>query len=176
MSFVKLLDEIKGITCFLESQKKLVDKAGLERLMKGHVNNIKPRVGLTCSPAEAESFIGMVSSGPWTDAQKEELSEWINSRLLASTSPDGPTQRRRPGQKIDTFCNYFSEKDVSILSDTSTTLACKLDCSLDTFIALSFCFVVLRVTLCVCLFTHTRNAMYARHCHQNATRRIAPSI
>ena len=46
-----------------------------------------------------------------------------------NSSPGSRKGAKRENQSIESFANYFSEKDVKCLSDKDAPLAVKLDCA-----------------------------------------------
>lgn len=123
----KFLEEIKGLHAFFESQKKMVNQSSLVEVMQQHLKQITSRDNLFCDPAGASAFTELVSSGPWAEEQKRELSQWANDMLLSSSGGKG-TKLKREGQSVSSFACYFNEKDLACLGDTQVSVHVKLQC------------------------------------------------
>ena len=128
MLFAEFLKEINGIHSFIESQKKISDKQRLEAVMDDHVKRLAGREDLTCTPENASEFVTLISKGPWSDDHKNKLGKWIHE-VLMNSSPGSRKGAKRENQSIESFANYFSEKDVKCLSDKDAPLSVKLDCA-----------------------------------------------
>ena len=126
VTWQKLLNEVRGLHDFVEAQKAIMERPNLERLMQSHVDQLCGR-SATCSAEEAKEFTGLVSKGPWTEAQKQRLGEWCSNVLLQSSPSTNKKGNRRLGQVAKSFAQYFSGKDVGILG-SDATLALKVDC------------------------------------------------
>lgn len=127
-SWDKLLKEIEGLHDFIETQKAVCEKDQIQAMLESHAAQISGRT-LQCSAEEAKAFTAMVSKGPWSDQQKATLAKWCGEQLLNSSPGTRAKGKRRETQTVQSFAQFFSEKDCEVLADNGITLATKLDCT-----------------------------------------------
>lgn len=113
--------ELQGLHGFLVN---LGDKADASKHSMQVVARLRLVSGLTAD--QASEAVSLISSGPWPEAQKTQLTQAVSDALLSNSS----SPKRRPGQVVKSFAGFFSEKDIDILAGISS-LAVKIDCILE---------------------------------------------
>ena len=112
--------ELQGLHGFLVN---LGTKAEAAKHTGQVINRLKLVQGFTAE--HASEAVTLISSGPWPEEQKTQLTTAVSDALLDTN----PSPKRRPGQVVKSFAGFFSEKDIDILAGLSS-LAVKIDCIL----------------------------------------------
>ena len=87
------------------------------------INRLQRGQGFTAE--HASEAVTLISSSPWPEEQKTQLTTAVSDALLDTN----PSPKRRPGQVVKSFAGFFSEKDIAILAGMAS-LAVKIDCIL----------------------------------------------
>lgn len=112
--------ELQGLHGFLVN---LGAKAEAAKHASAVIQRLKCVQGMT--PDNASEAVTLISSGPWPEEQKTQLTTAISDALLDAN----PSPKRRPGQVVKSFSGFFSANDVDILAGMAS-LAVKIDCIL----------------------------------------------
>ena len=78
--------------------------------------------GLAVTPTSAVTIAETLSKGPWTNPQKDRLTEALNNALLTRTDKD-----RRGLQSCNNFKAYLSKSDLDSLQSSEVSYLAKVD-------------------------------------------------
>jgi hypothetical protein len=123
MSTMNLLaDELRHINAFLLAQVGVHPEGcgTLTNIFETQKTMVVAKVQSVAAMAAggARELIQIITSGPWTPAQKSEIAAAVNSRLIESSAGDLAAGRRRVNQTVTAFHQYLSESDVVVLKSS----------------------------------------------------------
>ena len=116
----KLLNDLDSIQRFLQCQGSALGGAAVAVQSGQHSSFCARLASMSLSIEEASSVSSLISSGPWTDTERQRLLELVAGCLK------GDTGSRRPNQTAQVFSPFLRQSDLNTLR-SSASLATKMD-------------------------------------------------
>lgn len=125
----RLVADIKDIGQLLQSQIAAVGASRVEAAIAAQCNQIVNRIGaLPAATAQhAMQMTVAIQEGPWSPDQKTSLIEAVNSKMIARSDEQAPSDAtRKATQTMTTFPAYLKQSDVDLMLDSGTHVMTKL--------------------------------------------------
>jgi hypothetical protein len=158
--------EIKHIQEFLVAQQRITDITELRSAQCQGISN-RIRSLRVMGLQDGTAITSLLETGPWTPQQKQDMAAVVQDRLTAGSSEciSGAKTRRRQ-QVCLSFEHYFTDRDLDIIRDQSTSKCLCYFNDVGIFVhtnELHFTYTFLNTTLRPHVFCFSRQIIFDSH-------------